>query len=135
MSTTKKCPHCAEEINIEAKKCKHCGEFLEKVVSSNNNGTTVKKVPYWKALLYCISTGFGLMVMSMVILFPLFFLGILLVVASPIMAFFILEGDCPYCSHRVVIVQPRTIVKCRHCKQRSSLQNMRLVPLKVFSAA
>lgn len=24
----KQCPHCAEEILLEAKKCKHCGEFL-----------------------------------------------------------------------------------------------------------
>lgn len=29
MIETKKCPYCAEEINIAAIKCKHCGEFLE----------------------------------------------------------------------------------------------------------
>lgn len=27
---TKKCPFCAEEIDVNAVKCKHCGEFLTK---------------------------------------------------------------------------------------------------------
>lgn len=25
----KKCPHCAEVVNIDAVKCKHCGEFFD----------------------------------------------------------------------------------------------------------
>ncbi|MCL1833218.1 MAG: zinc ribbon domain-containing protein, partial [Leptospirales bacterium] len=25
----KKCPYCAETINVDAKKCKHCGEILD----------------------------------------------------------------------------------------------------------
>lgn len=29
---TKKCPYCAELINIDAVKCKHCGEFFNKQV-------------------------------------------------------------------------------------------------------
>ena len=30
---SKKCPYCAEDINLEAVKCKHCGTML----SQNNN--------------------------------------------------------------------------------------------------
>jgi hypothetical protein len=30
METNKKCPHCAEIVQIEAKKCRHCGEWLDK---------------------------------------------------------------------------------------------------------
>jgi len=73
-----------------------------------------------------------MMLISMVILFPLFFMGLIAIVASPIMAFFILEGDCPYCGNNIMIVPPKKAVKCRSCKQRSSLRNMRLIPLKTF---
>ena len=27
----KKCPECAEKVNIQAKKCKHCGSVFEEV--------------------------------------------------------------------------------------------------------
>lgn len=38
-SSTKKCPHCVEEILADAKKCKHCGEFLDQ-----------KRIRNWKGL-------------------------------------------------------------------------------------
>lgn len=128
-----KCPHCAEEIQIAAKKCKHCGEFLENDAPgapAKAQATKVRKMPYWKALLHCISIGVTLMVTSMVILFPLLFLGMVLVITSPIMALFMMEGGCPYCGNVNVIIPPKTTVKCRHCKQRSVLRGMSLTPLK-----
>ena len=41
---TKKCPFCAEEINVEAVKCKHCGEMIdEKKIDEKKKGKERKK--------------------------------------------------------------------------------------------
>jgi len=41
---TKKCPYCAEEINIEAIKCKHCKSDLDGGVSSSIQAKKVEVI-------------------------------------------------------------------------------------------
>ncbi len=63
----KKCPHCAEIINVDALKCKHCGEFLdgrtkEKVnVTVNNIDSRPKHSVGVAILLSFIFPGLGQM--------------------------------------------------------------------------
>lgn len=38
-STTKKCPFCQEDINIDAKKCRHCGEWLSSFEDKKNRSS------------------------------------------------------------------------------------------------
>ena len=137
---TKKCPFCSEEINVDAKKCKHCRECLEQP-PTKQEGTPIRKVPYWKALLVCIFGGIGVMgfglllsmiVIGMIVGIPLMIGGAFMVIGSPVLAFYILEGDCPYCGYRLTIPPPKKATKCRQCKQRSVVRDMRLMPLKAF---
>lgn len=39
-ATTRKCPYCAEEIQLEAKKCRYCGEWLEGAAIAASQGET-----------------------------------------------------------------------------------------------
>lgn len=49
---TKKCPFCAEEIQIDAKKCKHCGEILDSSLrkessTAQQNKPKKKRIGFW----------------------------------------------------------------------------------------
>lgn len=60
--TTKKCPHCAEEILADAKKCKHCGEFLEGSVREQKQTSETRTPTYGvAAVLSLVIPGAGQM--------------------------------------------------------------------------
>lgn len=142
VKNTKKCPHCAEEINVEAKKCKHCGEFLEghSKNAPSTSGTELRKMSYWKGLATCIGGGIGMIVIGilcsmiiigMIIGIPLILAGIVVIIGSPVIALYILEGKCPFCQNAVIVTPGKKMLKCRSCKQRSSIREMHLVPVPV----
>tara|TARA_R110002072_G_scaffold75624_5_gene177880 strand:- start:3574 stop:3918 length:345 start_codon:yes stop_codon:yes gene_type:complete len=64
----KKCPYCAEEINLEAIKCKHCGELLNdefRALRSKSQMQQVQRIRRWSpgvaALLSFLIPGAGQM--------------------------------------------------------------------------
>lgn len=83
--TTKKCPFCAEEINIDAIKCRHCGEMLNSQTSSKEVYPQVRKwSPGVAALLSLIIPGAGQIYKGNVVF------GLMWLVVVPIGYFFII---------------------------------------------
>ena len=77
-----------------------------------------QRMPYVKAVGYCMTRGMMLMGVSLVIVFPLFLAGLFLFIGAPVFALFQMEGTCPTCGTHVVFMTNKKTVKCRGCKQR-----------------
>ena len=135
-SSTKNCPHCAEEIKADAKKCKHCGKFLEvesrpAPAAPHMQHIAGRRMPYWKTVPSFMGSGLLKLTGGIALTFtiigglvgiPLMVMGVLSFLWSPFLAFAALEGKCAICGKRLVWSAWNTSVKCRGCKQRLLIQ-------------
>lgn len=86
----KKCPFCAEEIQVDAVKCKHCGEWLNRTSKSTANNPDEKHTPHNKRKdMFLIGTMiFGVIIENLSFYslskpnMPGFFLGLILLAIS-----------------------------------------------------
>jgi len=84
--------------------------------------TTYHRMAYGKAFGYIVMLGILVMCASLVILFPIFVFGIIIILFSPVLAFMVNEAECPECKANIVFVGEKKSVKCRTCKCRCLVQ-------------
>ncbi|MCX6809540.1 MAG: hypothetical protein NTZ65_02225 [Candidatus Berkelbacteria bacterium] len=65
--TTKKCPHCKEEVLIDARKCKHCGEWLETKETKKGAEDVVLRQPNEEAKKTSNSGFIGLIIILVIV--------------------------------------------------------------------
>lgn len=71
-------------------------------------------------------TVVGLILSPFIIGIPIFVIGVVLLLSTPVAAFYTKFGNCPYCNNRIVLIFSKKSVKCSKCKKRLILEDNQL---------